>query len=87
MTMAIPVDSDVDSAVSVCLSSIVEIVLITSFTMTSCQPGTTNDMFDFFCNVYFSPILPSKCFYVLSFREMASTGLICCDPWKDIYYL
>ena len=68
-----------DSAVSVCLPLIVEIVSITSFIMTSCELGTSDEVFDFFCKVYFSPNVLRKYVIVLTLNEMSLPGLICCD--------
>ena len=54
-------------------------VSMTSFTATSCNLGILDWVFDFFCRIYFSPILPRKHFIKLTVDEMSSPGLTCLD--------
>ena len=51
-------------------------VSITSFIAMSCDLGALGQVFDFFCKVYVSPILPRKHFIVYTLNKMLSPALI-----------
>ena len=72
---------------SLWLSFVIVMVSITSFITMSCDLGTLDGVSDFFCKVYFLPILPRKHFIVLTLTKMSSLAWICCDAWNDLVTL